>query len=184
MSTFISHLALFCPGDAEDLQQLQVSDDLREPEQPSLPAGRQRRAAGAAGGPRLGQSELDAGLRRPGELGEEAALRAHAVSGQTLSADSPVSREHISVIVFQKTCSSRSGVSRDAALSAAVARSGRKHARRCERRRPVDAALRPAGAPRHADGEQTADRFVTDTTIYNFSFLVAFLKQLPRVSKR
>lgn len=99
MNTFISYLALFCPGDAEDLQQLQVSDDLRQPEQPSLPAGRQRRAPGAAGGPRLGQSELDAGLRRPGELGEEAALSAHAVSGQALLADSPVSREHISVIV-------------------------------------------------------------------------------------
>lgn len=92
------HSSLFRPGDAEDLQQLQVSDDLRQPEQPPLPAGRQRRAAGAAGRPQLGQSELDAGLRRPGELGTEAALRAHAVSGQTPRTDVITSRS-----LFNKT---------------------------------------------------------------------------------
>lgn len=85
MLTFLSSVSF--PGDAEDLQQLQVSDDLRQPEQPSLPAGRQRRAAGAPGGSRLSQSQLDAGLRRPGELGEAAALCAHAVSGETFTSE-------------------------------------------------------------------------------------------------
>lgn len=75
------------PGDAENLQQPQVSDDLHQPEQPPLPARRQRRAAGAEGGARLGQSELDAGLWCPGELGEEAAQRPDAVSGQSQISD-------------------------------------------------------------------------------------------------
>lgn len=60
-----------------------MSDDLHQPEQPSLPARRQHRAARAAGGPGLSQSQLDSGLQRPGELGEEPALCCHAVSGQT-----------------------------------------------------------------------------------------------------
>lgn len=60
-----------------------MSDDLHQPEQPSLPARQQHRAARAAGGPGLSQSQLDSGLQRPGELGEEPALCCHAVSGQT-----------------------------------------------------------------------------------------------------
>lgn len=75
--------AISRPGDAENLQQPQVSDDLHQPEKPPLPSRRECRAAGAKGGARLGQSELDAGLRCPGELGEEAAQRPDAVSGQS-----------------------------------------------------------------------------------------------------
>ena len=56
-------------------------------------------------------------------------------------------------------CSSSSaGVPRDAALSAAVARSGREQTERRERQRPVDGAARPDGAPRHTDGENTDHR--------------------------
>lgn len=52
------------------------------------------------------------------------------------------------------TCSS-SGVSRDAALSAAVARSGREQTLFCKQQGPGDLPLRHAAAPRHFDGEQT-----------------------------
>lgn len=77
-----NHLLFFSSGDAEGLQQPQVSDDLHQPGQLPLPARRQRRAAGTAGGPDVGQSQLDAGLQWPGELGRETSLCAHAVSGQ------------------------------------------------------------------------------------------------------
>lgn len=64
--------------------------------------------------------------------------------------------------------SSSAGVPRDAALSAAVARSGWEQTERRERQRPVDAALRPDGAPRHADGEDTDHR--QETSLHGFIF--------------
>lgn len=66
----------FRAGDAEKLRQLQMSDDRRQPGQSQRPAGR---AAGRRG---LGQSELGAGVLQPGKLGDEAARRRPAVSGQ------------------------------------------------------------------------------------------------------
>ncbi len=41
-----------------------------------------------------------------------------------------------------------------------MARSGREQTSCCERQRRVDVTLRPAGAARRADGEQTTHRFI------------------------
>lgn len=47
-----------------------------------------------------------------------------------------------------------------------MARSGREQTERRERQRPVDAALRPDGAPRHADGENTDHRQETSLRLH------------------